>query len=75
MLTLTRRSGESIRIGEDILVVIKEVHGQQVKLSIQAPPKVRVLREELYQKLLEANRAAQHTLPESIESWLEESGK
>ena len=71
MLTLTRRSGESIRIGEDILVVIKEVQGQQVKLSIQAPRKVRVLREELYQKLLEANQAAQHTSPESIESWLD----
>ncbi len=54
MLTLTRRSGERIRIGQDILITIKEIHGNQVKIGIEAPRSVQVFREELYTKLAEA---------------------
>ena len=56
MLVLTRRSDESIRIGEDILITVVEIKGNQVRLGITAPKRMRIYREELYQKILEENR-------------------
>ena len=47
MLVLTRRLGESIRIGDDIEVFVTELHGNQVKLGIKAPRDVKIIREEL----------------------------
>ena len=49
MLVLTRRIGETLRIADDILVTIVEVKGNQVRLGIDAPADVSVLREELAQ--------------------------
>lgn len=63
MLTLTRKIGESIRIGDDISIIIKEVKGRQVRIGIVAPRDVYVCREELYLKIQESNRnAAQATI-------------
>lgn len=47
MLILTRRIGESLIIDEDILVRVIEVKGSQVRLGIEAPDDVQILREEL----------------------------
>ena len=58
MLTLTRKIGESIRIGDDIVVIVKEIKGKQVRLGIEAPRDVYVCREELFQKIEQANRSA-----------------
>ena len=58
MLTLTRKVGESIRIGDDIVIVVKEIKGKQVRLGIEAPRDVYVCREELFQKIEQANRSA-----------------
>lgn len=55
MLTLTRKVGESICIGDDIRVVIKEIKGKQVRLGIIAPREIYVCREELYDKIHRAN--------------------
>ena len=49
MLGLTRRIGETLRIADDILVTIVDVKGNQVRLGIDAPADVTVLREELVQ--------------------------
>ena len=49
MLVLTRRIGEALRIADDILVTIVDVKGNQVRLGIDAPADVTVLREELVQ--------------------------
>ena len=49
MLVLIRRIGEILRIADDILVTIVEVKGNQVRLGIDAPADVSVLREELVQ--------------------------
>ena len=59
MLTLTRKIGESICIGDDIKVVVKEIKGKQVRLGIIAPPDVYVCRDELYEKIQQANVQAQ----------------
>lgn len=58
MLILSRRSGESITIGDDITVTIVGISGNQVRLGIAAPRDVRVLREEIYKAIQEENRTA-----------------
>ena len=58
MLTLTRKMGESICIGDDIKVVVKEVKGKQVRLGIVAPREIYVCREELYERIHKANVGA-----------------
>ena len=55
MLVLTRKSGESIIVGDDITVTVLEVKGSQVRLGIQAPPKVIIHRKELYEKIKSEN--------------------
>jgi carbon storage regulator len=52
MLTLTRKAGQKIRIGEDIEIVVREIRGKQVRLGIIAPTGLTVFREELYQQIL-----------------------
>ena len=58
MLSLARRPGQKIRIGEDIILVVREIRGRQVKIGIEAPPHVRVLREEIYEEIVSANQEA-----------------
>lgn len=47
MLILQRRSGESIRIGEDIEITIVSTEGGRVRLAISAPTDIPILRSEL----------------------------
>jgi len=49
MLVLTRRIGEAIRIGPDILVYVSDIRGAQTRIGVSAPREVSVLREELCQ--------------------------
>ncbi len=51
MLILTRRSGEVLKIGDDIDVTVLGVTGNQVRVGINAPRDVAVHREEIYQKI------------------------
>jgi carbon storage regulator len=52
MLTLTRKVGESIRIGDDIEIVVKEIRRNQVRIGIVAPRDVAIYREEVYEAIL-----------------------
>lgn len=47
MLVLTRRPDEALIIGDDIEVVVLDITGNKVKLGIDAPEDVEILREEL----------------------------
>jgi carbon storage regulator len=47
MLVLSRKVGEKVVVGNDIIVTVLEVRGNQVKIGIQAPDDVRILRGEL----------------------------
>lgn len=58
MLALSRKSNESIIIGNDIEITILEVKGEQVKIGIKAPKSVPVYREEVYAQIKEANKEA-----------------
>ncbi|MCC6954216.1 MAG: carbon storage regulator CsrA [Deltaproteobacteria bacterium] len=58
MLVLTRRPGQSVYIGDDVKVTLVEIKGNQVRIGIDAPPTVRIFREEIYLQILEENRSA-----------------
>ena len=58
MLVLTRRAGESVMIGDDVVITVLEARGDVIRLGIQAPRDVQVHREEVYRELQDANRAA-----------------
>ncbi len=58
MLVLTRKSGESIRLGEAIIIKVLETSGRQVKIGITAPPQMPIHREEIYLRIREENLAA-----------------
>jgi carbon storage regulator len=58
MLVLTRKLGESIRIGDTIIVKIVDLDGRHVKLGIDAPKSIAVNREEIYERIQRENRAA-----------------
>ena len=51
MLILTRKSGESLVIGEDISVTVLGVKGNQVRIGINAPKDISVHREEVFDKI------------------------
>ncbi|OJF11825.1 carbon storage regulator CsrA [Couchioplanes caeruleus] len=58
MLVLTRKAGESVMIGDDVVVTVLEARGDVIRIGIQAPRDVQVHREEVYQELRNANREA-----------------
>jgi carbon storage regulator len=58
VLVLTRRAGESVMIGDDVVITVLEARGDVIRLGIQAPKDVRVHREEVYRELQAANREA-----------------
>ena len=47
MLVLSRREKERIKLGDSIIVTVVRVSGDKVRLGIEAPPEVLVLRDEL----------------------------
>jgi carbon storage regulator len=66
MLVLTRKSGQSVYIGENIKVVIHGVRGNQVRMGIEAPNNVRIYREEIFHQILEENQSAATDLPADL---------
>jgi carbon storage regulator len=57
MLVLTRRQGEAIVIGQGIKVVVVSLGPNRVKLGIEAPPEVRIDREEIHNRLTQEQHA------------------
>lgn len=55
MLVLSRKSGESIQIDENIFVTVSEVKGGRVRLSIEAPQSVRIVRKEVLEREFESH--------------------
>lgn len=58
MLVLSRRAGESVVIGEDVVVTVLEVKGDMVRIGVDAPRSVAVHRREVLDQIAETNRAA-----------------
>lgn len=47
MLVLSRKEDQSIRIGKDVVITVTRISGDQVRIGIEAPPDVKILRSEL----------------------------
>lgn len=58
MLALTRKAGERIVIGDNITVTVVEVKGDVVRLGIEAPKEIRILRGEIIDAIAAENKAA-----------------
>lgn len=56
MLILTRKIGEAIRIGDSIVVRLMEIERNSVRIGIEAPPEMRIFREEIFQRVDQQNR-------------------
>ena len=63
MLILTRRSNERIFIGDDIVLSILAIEGNRVKLGIDAPKDVAILREEIRSVPVEPEETVTEPLP------------
>ncbi|MHB8697730.1 MAG: carbon storage regulator CsrA [Sulfuricaulis sp.] len=51
MLILTRRTGETLNIGNDVQVTVLGIKGNHVRIGVQAPNQVPVHREEIYERI------------------------
>ena len=61
MLVLTRKTDESITIGNNIKVSVLEIKGNQIKLGIQAPKDIPINRTEVYESIIQENINASNT--------------
>lgn len=63
MLALTRRTGDKIIIGDNIVITVVDVKGDSVRLSFDAPKDIKIYRGELYEAIVAENRQAAAPLP------------
>jgi carbon storage regulator len=68
MLVLSRRVGESIAIGDDVVVTVLEVRGDVVRVGIAAPRSVSVHRAELLAELEVSNKEAASPSEDAVRS-------
>lgn len=66
MLVLTRKIGEGVRIGDDILIRILEEKEGRIRIGIEAPREQRIYREELYTRVQQENVEASRWRPEDL---------
>ena len=65
MLVLTRKPRQQIMIGDDIIVNVVDVQGDNVRIAIDAPREVKIYRGEIYYAIQEENR--QDAMPEGVD--------
>jgi len=69
MLILTRKLGERITIGDNIVITLLEITGSQVKLGIEAPKGISIHRQEIYERIRQQNlRASEVTASDLSEA-------
>ncbi len=68
MLVLTRKKGEKIVIGDNIVLTVVDIKGDQIQLGIEAPRDIPVHREEVYKEIQEENVRALEAKGVDLES-------
>ena len=74
MLILTRKIGETIAIGDTIKVRVLDIKGKHVRIGIHAPAETSIHRQEIFERIQEANRQAAGLAPSDlseIDAWWE----
>jgi len=65
MIVLTRKLREGFVVGDDVRIVVSDINGNQVRLGIEAPREINVLRKELHERIRKPDSAAHEKTPES----------
>lgn len=58
MLALTRKVGEQIIIGDNIVITIVDIRGDSIRVALEAPKEIKIYRGEIYQAIAAENRQA-----------------
>ena len=66
MLIITRRAGEKVMVGDDVVVHVMEIVGNTVRVGIEAPRALPVYREEIWNAVREENQAAAGSAPTEL---------
>lgn len=72
MLVLTRKNGETIKIGDDIEITIIQSKNDQVKIGIKAPKNIEILRKELFEETQNENTQASKDIGEFLKFFTKE---
>jgi carbon storage regulator len=75
MLVLTRKSNQSIMIGDDIEVSVLAIMGEKVRIGIQAPRDIPVFRKEVYLEIQQEEQVASTNAREEVDAALRGLGK
>lgn len=67
MLVLTRKPKQQIMIGDNIVLNVVEVQGENVRLAIDAPRDIKIYRGEIYRAIQEENQKAAAQAPQSLD--------
>ena len=67
MLVLTRKPKQQMMIGDDVVIHVVEVQGDNVRIAIEAPRSIRIYRGEIYRAIQEENRQAAAPAPTSLD--------
>lgn len=71
MLVLTRKVGESIRIGDEIEIVVTAVDQNKVRIGVKSPRSIPVYREELYRRIQMENQQAAEVAMNDLDEMLQ----
>jgi carbon storage regulator len=66
VLIITRKPGEKIMLGDDVVVHVMEIVGNSVRIGIQAPRSLPVYREEIWDAVRQENQAAAAATPDAL---------
>lgn len=72
MLVLTRKKNEKIRIGNDVVISILGISDNQIRIGIEAPSDVKILREEVYESIKKYTKEASE---KSVEKFAQDLSK
>lgn len=67
MLVLSRKPGESVKVGDEVKITVLSVSGKQVRIGIEAPSDITIHREEIYNKIANEQKQLEDATPDTGE--------